>query len=94
VTVAVKFLGSFRNIVGKDRINLAIQHPIKLEDFIKTIIEKWPALKTVLPDSELGYLKTYSLIFVDGKEVSVLNGLDTILKDGDEVVFIPVLHGG
>jgi molybdopterin converting factor small subunit len=51
-------------------------------------------LKTVLPDSELGYLKTYSLIFVNGKEVSVLNGLDTILKDGDEVVFIPVLHGG
>jgi molybdopterin converting factor small subunit len=31
---------------------------------------------------------------VNGREISVLNGLDTILKDGDEVVFVPVVHGG
>jgi molybdopterin converting factor small subunit len=31
---------------------------------------------------------------VNGKEISVLNGLDTVLKDGDEVVFVPVVHGG
>ena len=94
MTVAVKFFGSLRNIVGKDKIKLAIQHPLRLEDFIKTIIERWPALKTFLPDLELSHLKAYSLIFVNGKEIGVLNGLDTILKDGDEVVFIPVLHGG
>ena len=35
-----------------------------------------------------------TLILVNGKEISVLNGLETILKDGDEIVFIPVLHAG
>jgi molybdopterin converting factor small subunit len=31
---------------------------------------------------------------VNGKEISVLQGLETVIKDGDEVVFVPVLHGG
>jgi molybdopterin synthase sulfur carrier subunit len=35
-----------------------------------------------------------ALILVNGREISVLNGLQTGLKDGDEVVFVPVVHGG
>jgi len=31
---------------------------------------------------------------VSGTEVGALNGLDTMLKDGDEIVFLPVAHGG
>jgi hypothetical protein len=31
---------------------------------------------------------------VSGTEVGALNGLDTSLRDGDEVVFLPVAHGG
>jgi molybdopterin converting factor small subunit len=34
------------------------------------------------------------LVLVNGKEISVLDRLETLIKDGDEVVFIPVVHGG
>jgi len=34
------------------------------------------------------------LILVNGREISVLNGLETKLKDGDEISLIPVVHGG
>jgi molybdopterin converting factor small subunit len=34
------------------------------------------------------------LILINGREISALNGLDTILQEGDEVVFVPVVHGG
>jgi molybdopterin converting factor small subunit len=34
------------------------------------------------------------LVLVNGREISVLNGLETRVKDEDEVVFVPVVHGG
>jgi molybdopterin converting factor small subunit len=34
------------------------------------------------------------LILVNGKEISVLKGLETVLKEGDEILLIPVIHGG
>jgi molybdopterin converting factor small subunit len=48
----------------------------------------------VLIDPELENPRPNTLILVNGKEISVLNGLDTMLEDGDEVVFVPVVHGG
>ena len=39
-------------------------------------------------------MKTNALILVNDREISVLDGLETKLSDGDEVVFVPVVHGG
>jgi molybdopterin converting factor small subunit len=47
-----------------------------------------------LIDPELDDPRTNALILVNGKEVSVLQGLNTKIKDGDELVLIPVVHGG
>ena len=33
-------------------------------------------------------------MLVNGREISVLNGLETRVNDEDEVVFVPVVHGG
>jgi len=53
-----------------------------------------PRLKRTLVDPDLEDPRPNTLILVNGKEISVLKGLETMLKDGDEVVFIPVLHAG
>jgi molybdopterin converting factor small subunit len=34
------------------------------------------------------------LVLVNGREISVLDGFETTLNDNDEVVFVPVMHGG
>ena len=51
-------------------------------------------LRRNLLDEHLQEPKPNALILVNGKEISVLEGLATKLKDGDEVVFVPVVHGG
>ena len=58
------------------------------------MVEESPKLKRALVDPEMEDPRPNTLIIVNGKEISVLNGLETMLKDGDEVVFVPVLHGG
>jgi molybdopterin converting factor small subunit len=41
-------------------------------------------------------LKTRStvLVLVNGREISVLDGVDTEISPGDQVAFLPVSHGG
>ncbi|MEM3641525.1 MAG: MoaD/ThiS family protein [Candidatus Bathyarchaeia archaeon] len=94
MVVTVKFLGSLRNLSGKSKITLKFETHFPLREALKKIIEELPALRRALIDQELGDPRPNSLIIVNGREISVLNGLDTMLKDGDEVVFVPVLHGG
>jgi molybdopterin synthase sulfur carrier subunit len=73
---------------------LELGEGVLLKEAIKQIIEKFPKIERALIDPELGDPKPNTLIIVNGKEISVLNGLETLLKDGDEVVFVPVSHGG
>lgn len=90
----VKFIGSFRSISGKDKLMLKSENSTPLRAVIKRIVKEYPKLKRALIDPELQEPKTSMLILVNGKEISVLNGLETTIKDGDEVVFVPVVHGG
>jgi MoaD family protein len=92
--VTVKFIGAFRSMSGKSKMCMEVENAISLREFIKTLVEKQPKLKRALIDPELEDPRPKALILVNGKEISVLNGLDTMLNDEAEVVFVPVVHGG
>jgi molybdopterin synthase sulfur carrier subunit len=81
-------------LAGKGKVTLELSEGILLKEAIKQIIEKFPKIERALIDPELGDPRPNTLIIVNGKEISALNGLETLLKDGDEVVFVPVSHGG
>lgn len=94
VAVTVNFIGVFRAISGISKLAIKFEKTISLREAINKIVEEKPSLKRVLIDPELEDPRPNALILVNGKEISVLNGLETLLKDGDEVVFVPVIHGG
>ena len=94
MVIIMKFIGSFRNALGKDKLVINSKGKLPLRKAINEITEELPKLKKVLIDPELEDPRPNTLILVNGKEISALNGLDTMLKDDDEVVFIPVVHGG
>lgn len=94
IGVTVKFVGSLRSLVGKSKIVLKLNGKISLREAINKVVNEFPRMKQTLIDPELGDPRPNTLIIVNGKEISVLNGLETVLKSGDEVVFVPVSHGG
>jgi len=67
---------------------------VSLKKIIGEIIKNKPEFEKVLIDSNLVELKSSILIMVNDMEISVLNGLETMIKDGDKLTFIPVTHGG
>jgi molybdopterin converting factor small subunit len=94
VTLKIKFIGALRHISGKTQLTL----PFEVDVTVKAVVDKLglqiPGLKHMFCSQELNDARSNSLILVNGKEISVLNGYETQLCDGDEVVFVPVVHGG
>ena len=54
---------------------------------------KHPGIKERLCD-EQGKVRRFVNIYVNGDDIRFLNGLDTAVKDGDEVSIVPAIAGG
>jgi molybdopterin synthase sulfur carrier subunit len=94
VVITVRFVGAFRSVSGKSKLAIKFEDVTPLREAVKRILKELPKLKRALIDPDLEDPRPNTLILVNGKEISVLNGLETMLEDGDEVVFVPVIHGG
>jgi len=94
VSVKVKFVGSFRSLAGRSAFELELKKIMPMSEVVKSLVRKIPSLSHVLVDASIETPKTSMLVLVNGKEISVLNRFDTVIKDGDEIVFVPVVHGG
>lgn len=94
MAITVKFVGALRHVSGVGELALDCKGDISIRALINEITKEMPALKRSLIDQQLEDPRPNALILVNGKEISVLNGLETNLKDGDEIVLVPVVHGG
>jgi len=94
MAVRLKFLGALRHYSGKDTLILDCRKDATILDLVDIATLNSPKLRRNLLDEQLDLPKPNGLILVNGREISVLNGLQTKVRDGDEVVFVPVVHGG
>jgi molybdopterin converting factor small subunit len=94
MVVNVKFVGSFRGLSGKNVFAVAFRKSVSVEVLMKKVIESLPKLKNALINPNSGEPRRNMLVLVNGREISVLDGFETMLNDDDEVVFVPVMHGG
>ena len=94
MTITVKFVGALRHASGAGELALDCTDDVSIRELISEITKELPALKRSLIDQQLEDPRPNVLILVNGKEISVLNGLETNLQNGDEVVLVPVVHGG
>jgi sulfur-carrier protein len=94
VPLTIKFVGALRHLSGKTQFTMLFRNGLSIDLLIDQISQEIPELKRIFSDQELNASRSNSLILVNSKEISVLNGLETKLNDGDEIVFVPVVHGG
>ncbi|HEX7483312.1 MAG TPA: MoaD/ThiS family protein [Candidatus Bathyarchaeia archaeon] len=92
--LTVKFIGALRHLSGKTQFTTNFQEELSIRGLLEKISQEIPELKRTFCDQELNDSRSNSLILVNGREISVLNGFETKLSDGDEIVFVPVIHGG
>ena len=95
VSVRVKLVGVFRVLSGRSWVMVRLSEDATVGDVVQRLVESFPAeFGDALVDPVLGAPQPNALILVNGKEIGVLDGVETVVGDGDEVVFVPVAHGG
>ena len=95
IQVNVRFLGVFQRLVGKKQFKLELEEPATVKHAITKLTETFSdEFKQVLVDSQLNDPRPNALILVGGKEINALQGLETEIKDTEELVLIPMVHGG
>lgn len=92
--LTIKFIGALRHISGKTEFTVSFQEGISIKKLVDKITQEFPELKHTFSDQELNDSRSNSLVLINGREISVLDGYETKLKDEDEIVFVPVVHGG
>jgi molybdopterin synthase sulfur carrier subunit len=94
--VTIRFVGVHRSIVGKESIDVDIGVGGKIFDLVRLVSDKVgkPEFSKILIDPELEDPRPNNVVLLNGREINSLKGLETELHDGDEVVIIPLVHGG
>jgi MoaD family protein len=88
----LKLLKPFSDAIGKSEFEIDFNEKT-LNDLLKFLVNKYPKLEKEFfkVDNEL---TEYICIFINDKPLSALNGVDTLLQNGDEVLFFMPISGG
>ena len=88
----IKFLRPFSEVTGKNELEIDIDgHTLMY--LLKILVNKYPKLEKEFFTAK-GELTEYICIFVNDKPISAINGLDTKLKNGDNLLFFIPVSGG
>jgi len=88
----IKFLRPFSELVGKSKLEIDL-HGRTLTDLLKMLVNRYPKLEKEFFTNK-DELTEYICIFVNDNPISALNGLDTELKNGDNLLFFIPVSGG
>ncbi len=91
MSVIVRIPAPLRSKVGGRRQIELTAHTFRA--LLEEMEAAYPGITERLRDNE-GRLRRTLNIYVNGENIRFLQGLDTPLKDGDEVSFVPVIAGG
>jgi len=86
--VRIRFLGSLRPVNASREFEMVLPANSKMIDLIDSISNDYPEAAVMLGNP------ARNLIMLDGIEIGNLEGLETSIGNGSEVVVVPVTHGG
>ncbi|HVP93364.1 MAG TPA: MoaD family protein [Acidobacteriota bacterium] len=94
--VKVEFLGHVRNVIGSEREEeVEISEGSSIADLLMMLSEKYgEPFKRAVYEKSGADVKSNYIITVNGYLLNQLNGVKTKLKNGDQVILLPIVSGG
>ena len=90
---AVRLYGSLRELAGELEIDVSLPDGARVRDLLRQLEELRPGLAQRLLD-ENGNITRFANVFVNGRDIRDLDGLDTPVLPDDEVTILPPAAGG
>ncbi len=93
MNVRVRFYGMVYDEVGTREWEIELVEDSTVNVLLSIIVERHPSLSGLVFDEE-GVFREYLEIAVNHKYIVGLDGLETMLKEGDVVLIMPPIGGG
>jgi len=95
IRVKIYTVLALKKILGQRELEVPVPEGSTVKDLLSWMMNKWgdevsPHLFKPGSDSLLPHIR----LMVNGRSIEFLNGMDTILRDGDEFLILPLLTGG
>ena len=94
MSLKVRMLGVLRKAGGSKEQTIDVVEGATVDSVIRDLMAEDERLEGVLWDKEVDSPLPNALIMLDGIEVNNLEGLETPVKRGQELVLLSVVHGG
>jgi molybdopterin synthase sulfur carrier subunit len=78
---------------GESELDLGWRPGAHVGDAIRELIARKPGLEGHILDAR-GCVVPYVSVFVEGRDIRYLDGLETALANGDEIAIFPPVAGG
>lgn len=95
ITIKIYTILTLKQILGQREFEVSIQEGSTVKSLLAWMIERWgdklsPHLFQPGSDRVLPHIR----LLLNGRDIQFLNGVDTVLHDGDEFSILPILTGG
>lgn len=88
VRVRLRLLGGVKRVFGREAMDVEVDGElIRLRDLLTYLASMSSDAHGIMNPSNL-------IIVINGREASLLGGLDAVISDGDQVSILTVVHGG
>ena len=95
ITVKIYTILTLKQILGQREFEVSIQEGSTVNNLLAWMIERWgDKLSPHLFQPESDRVLSHIRLLVNGRDIQFLNGVDTVLHDGDEFSILPILTGG
>ena len=93
--IRVHSILQLKEVLGGKDVEIIVPDGTNVSGLLSGMVEIWgdslsPHIFKPGSDEVLPYVR----LMVNGKTIQALNGMDTVLNDGDEVLLIPLAAGG
>lgn len=91
--VTVRLFGEFREAAGRDKVELELPPGASCGQALRQLAKLEPKVGELL-FAPSGEIRDHLHVFLNGRNVATLAGLETKLSQGDRISFFPPIGGG
>ena len=91
MSVTVKIPTQLRSVTGGDS-ETEVEGATTVGDVLDGLYERYDGLRERI--AEDGDLRRFVNVYVGGEDIRFMEGLETAVKDGEEVTILPAVAGG
>ena len=95
INITIRTIIGLKEILGDEVVEFPIPEGTTIKSLVALMVEKWGSrLTPYFSDAEDDRPLPKIRIAVNGKDIGFLQSMETELRDGDEVLMLPLVGGG